>query len=61
MDLKSQDVDCFGDNFFAGALCYADVLVLLALAISFSTEDYDHCCEDFAAYDGNNGFNSSKI
>ena len=51
MDLKSQGVGCFWDSFFAGALCYADDLVLLAPSPS-ALRIMICCCEDFVASRG---------
>ena len=59
MDLKEQGVGCFGDSFFAGALCYADDLVLLAPSPS-ALRIMICCCEDFAASPGLR-FNASKF
>ena len=58
MDLKSQGVGCFWDSFFAGALCYADDLVLLAPSPS-ALRIMIRCCEDFAA-SRDLRFNASK-
>ena len=56
--MKEQGVSCFWDNFFAGALCYADDIVLLAPSPS-ALRIMICCCEDFAASRGLQ-FNASK-
>ena len=57
-DLVSLGVGCFWDSHYAGALCYADDLVLLAPSPS-ALRIMLRCCEDFAC-DRGLRFNASK-
>jgi hypothetical protein len=58
VNLSNLGVGCYWDSFFAGALCYADDLVLLAPCPS-ALRIMLRCCDDFAL---NRGlcFNASK-
>ena len=58
-DLSSLGVGCFWDSLYAGALCYADDLVLLAPSPS-ALRIMLRSCEDFASVRGLR-FNASKI
>ena len=57
-DLQDQGVGCFWDSFFAGAMGYADDIVLLAPSPS-ALRMMLRCCEDFAFKPGLR-FNPSK-
>lgn len=46
-DLQDQGVGCFWDSFFAGAMGYAEDIVLLAPSPS-ALRIMLRCCEDFA-------------
>ena len=58
VDLSKLGVGCFWDSMFAGALCYADDLVLLAPSPS-ALRIMLRCCENFSLLRGLR-FNSSK-
>ncbi len=58
VDLSNLGVGCFWGSLFAGALCYADDLVLLAPSPS-ALRMMLRCCEDFALKRGLR-FNASK-
>ena len=51
VDLSNLGVGCFWDSLFAGALCYADDLVLLAPSPS-ALRIMLRCCENFAVIRG---------
>ena len=57
-DLSNLGVGCYWGHLFAGALCYADDLVLLAPSPS-ALRLMLHCCEGFADYRGLR-FNAAK-
>jgi len=58
-DLSKLDFGCYWDSLFAGSVCYADDLVLLAPSPS-ALRIMLYCCEDFAT-DRSLRFNPSKI
>lgn len=58
VDLSNLGVGCFWDSLFAGALCYADDLVLLAPSPA-ALRIMLRCCENFALKRGLR-FNASK-